>query len=54
MILKAVNKAGFLGSCIVSKDIGNEKRMTMQNLQISETAESKIFPKWLFPPRFPD
>jgi hypothetical protein len=28
--------------------------MTMQNLQISETAESRIAPKWLFPPRFPD
>ena len=54
MIFKAISKTGSLGSCIVSKDIGNEKRMTMQNLQISETAESKIFPKWLFPPRFPD
>jgi hypothetical protein len=28
--------------------------MIMQNLQISETAESRIVPKWLFPPRFPD
>ena len=28
--------------------------MTMQNLQIPETAESIIVPKWLFPPRFPD
>jgi len=26
----------------------------MQNLQIPETAESRIVPKWLFPPRFPD
>jgi hypothetical protein len=28
--------------------------MAMQNLQIPETAESRIAPKWLFPPRFPD
>ena len=28
--------------------------MTMQNLQIPETAESRIVPKWLFPPRFSD
>jgi hypothetical protein len=28
--------------------------MTMQNLQISETAGRRIVPKWLFPPRFPD
>jgi hypothetical protein len=28
--------------------------MIMQNLQIPETAESRIVPKWLFPPRFPD
>ena len=27
--------------------------MTMQNLQIPETAESRTVPKWLFPPRFP-
>jgi hypothetical protein len=26
----------------------------MQNLQISETAESRIALKWLFQPRFPD
>ena len=35
-------------------DIGSNERMTMQNLQIPETAESRIVPKWLFPPRFPD
>jgi len=35
--------------------IGSNERMTMQNLQIpDETAESRIVPKWLFPPRFPD
>jgi hypothetical protein len=28
--------------------------MTMQNLQIPETAESRIVPKWLFSPPFPD
>ena len=28
--------------------------MTMQNLQIPETTESRIVPKWLFPPRFSD
>jgi len=26
----------------------------MQNLQVPETAESRIVPKWLFPPRFSD
>ena len=28
--------------------------MTIQNLQFPETAESRIIPKWLFPPHFPD
>ena len=54
MIFKTIRKTGSLGSCIVSKDIGSNERMTMQNLQIPETAENKIVPKWLFPPRFPD
>jgi hypothetical protein len=54
MIFRAISKTGSLGSCIVSKKIGSNERMTMQNLQISETAESRIVPKWLFPPRFPD
>jgi hypothetical protein len=54
MIFKAIRKTGSLGSCIVSIDIGSNERMTMQNLQIPETAESKIVPKWLFPPRFPN
>jgi hypothetical protein len=44
MILKAISKTGSLGSCIVSKDIGSNKRMTMQNLQIPETVESRMFP----------
>jgi hypothetical protein len=54
MILKAIRKTGPLGSCIVFMDIGSNERMTMQNLQIPETAESIIVPKWLFPPRFSD
>jgi hypothetical protein len=55
MIFKAISKTGSLGSCTVSKDIGSNERMTVQNLLIPETAESKIVPKkWLFPPRFPD
>ena len=54
MILKAISKIGSLGSCIVSMDIGSDERMTMQNLQVPETAESRIVSKWLFPPRFPD
>jgi len=54
MIFKAISKTGSLGSCIVSKDIGSIERMTMRNLQIPETAESRIVPKWLFPPRFSD
>jgi len=54
MIFKAISKTGSLGSCIAFKDIGSNERMAMQNLQISETAESRIIPEWLFPPRFPD
>jgi len=54
MIFKAISKTGSLGSCIVSKDIASNERMTMQNLQVPETAESRFVPKWLFPPRFPD
>jgi len=54
MIFKAIKKTGSLGSCIVSKNIGSNGWMTMQYLQIPETAESRIVPKWLFPPRFPD
>ena len=54
MIFKAISKTGSLGSCIVSKDIGSNEWMTMQNLQVPETAESNIVRKWLFPPRFSD
>jgi hypothetical protein len=54
MISKAISKTGSLGSYIVSKDIGSNEQMTIQNLQISETAESRIVLNWLFPPCFPD
>jgi len=54
MIFKAISKTGSLGSCVVSIDISSNERMAMQNLQIPETAESRIVPKWLFPPRFED
>jgi hypothetical protein len=55
MIFKAISKTGSLGSCIVSKDIGSNERMALQNLQTPETSENRIAPKWLFPrPRFPD
>jgi hypothetical protein len=53
MIFKAISKIGSLGSCIVSKNIGSNEHMTMQNLQVPETAESRIVPKRLFPPCFP-
>ena len=32
MIFKAISKTGSLGLCVVSKDIGSNERMTMQNL----------------------
>jgi hypothetical protein len=54
MIFKAISKTSSLGSCVISIDIGSNERMTIQNLQIFETAESRNIPKWLFPPRFPD
>jgi len=54
MIFKAISKTGSLGSCVVSMNIGSNEWMTMRNLQIHETAESRIVPKWLFPPRFSD
>ena len=45
MIFKAISKTGSLGSCVVFMDIGSNARMTMRNLQIPETAESRIVPK---------
>ena len=32
-------------------DIGSSEWLTLQNLEVLETAESRIAPKWLFPPR---
>ena len=54
MIYKAISKTGSLGSCFVSMDLGSSERLAMQNLQISNTAETRIIPRWLFPPRFSD
>ena len=54
MILKAIiSKTGSLGSCLVCMDIGSSKRLAIQN-QIPDTAETRIIPKPLFPPRFSD
>ena len=54
MIFKAISKTGSLGSCFVCMDIGSSKRLVMQNLQIPDTAETRIIPKWFFPPRCSD
>jgi hypothetical protein len=54
MIFKAISKTGSLGSCFVCMDIGSSKRLTMQNLQIPDTAETRTIPKCLFPPCFSD
>ena len=35
-------------------DVGRSERLAMQNLQIPNTAETRIIPKWLFPPHFSD
>ena len=53
---KAISRTGSLGTCValVIMNIGSNGRRTMQNQQISETAESRIVPKWPFPPRFSD
>jgi len=37
-----------------SRQQQTDDKLTMQNLQIPETAESRIVPKWLFPPSFSD
>ena len=50
IIFKAISKTGSLRSCVVPIEIGSNERMTIQNLQIPETAESRIVPKWLTPP----
>jgi len=36
-------------------DVGSSEQLAyMQNLQIPDTGETRIVPKWLFPPRFSD
>jgi hypothetical protein len=52
MIFKAISKTAPLGSCFVCMDIGSSEWSAMQNLQIPNTAETRIIPKWLFPSRF--
>ena len=54
MIFKAISKTGSLGFCYVCMDIGSSERLAIQNLQLPDAAETRIIPKWLFPPRFPD
>ena len=54
MLIKAISKTGFLGSCFIFINTGGSKGLAMQNLQIPGTAETRIVPKWLFPPRFSD
>ena len=55
MIFKAIiSKTGSLGYCFVCMDVGSSERLAMQNLQIPDTGETRIVPKWLFPPRFSD
>ena len=55
MIFKANSQTDSLGSCFISMDIGGSKRLAnTQNLQIPDTAETKIIPKRLFSTRFSD
>jgi len=44
MIFKAISKTGFLGSCVVSIDIGSNERMTIQNLQVLKQLKAELFP----------
>ncbi len=44
---KAISK-GFLGSCLVSTEVGIADKHRMQNLQIPVTAESRVPPAWIF------
>jgi len=54
LIIKAISETGSLGSCFVCMDLGSSEQLAMQNLKIPNTAETRIVPKWLFPPRFSD
>ena len=56
MIFKSISKTGSIESQIkfrfVCINIGSIERLTMQNPQIPNTAETRIVPKWLFLPCF--
>jgi hypothetical protein len=52
MIFKSISKTGSLTFYFLCIDIGNSAGLAMQNLQIPDTDETRIKPKWLFPPRF--
>jgi len=54
MLIKAISKTGFLGSCFIFINTGGSKGLAMQNLQIPGTAETRVIPQWLFSPRFSD
>jgi len=55
MTFETISKTGSLGSCFVCIYIGSSERLATQNLQIPNTAETSIIPKWLFiPTRFSD
>ena len=54
MIFKAISKTSSLGFCFVCMDIGSSEWLAIENLQIFDTAETRIIPKWLFLPRFPE
>jgi hypothetical protein len=51
MVFKAISKTGSLGSCFVCMDEGSSEWLAVQNHQMHDTAENRIIPKWLFPPR---
>ena len=52
MIFKAISKTGSLGSCFVCMDIDSSKRLAMPNLEIPDTAETRIIPSGSFHPAF--
>jgi hypothetical protein len=54
IIFKAISKTGSLGSCFVCMDTGSSRKLAMLNLQIPNTAETRVISKWLFPLRFLD
>ena len=49
MTFETISKTGSLGSCFVCIYIGSSERLATQNLQIPNTAESRIIPQWLCP-----